>query len=124
MRSIQILMIHDVIVMARCSNKKAPFGIRFIEMDHNVWAGTWAFPVKESYGREEKYENNRIDGAIYLSDEYPGCPHCKYKSIVLCDACKHVACYDGEMKSVVCPDCNNQGQLGGNVTHLDASAGR
>ena len=115
---------HVMIVMARCCREKASFGIRYEETERGIWAGTWAFPVKESYARKENYEKNTITGSIVFIPEYPGCPYCKSKGIFLCNACNHVACWDGESKTVVCPNCNAQGKLEGRIQHLNAGLDR
>lgn len=113
-----------VIVMARCCRENAAFGIRYEEMERNVWAGSWAFPVKESYARKENYEKNAINGTIVFLPEYPGCPYCKAKGIFLCGRCHKVACYDGERKTVTCPHCKSQLKLGDRIRHLSAGGDR
>lgn len=113
-----------VIVMARCRHEKAAFGIRYEEVEPGVWAGTWAFPVKESYARKENYEKNSITGSLVFGPEYPGCPYCKSKGIFLCAECNHVACYDGESKTVVCPSCNLELKLGDRIQRLNAGGDR
>lgn len=115
---------HVVIVMARCRIERAAFGIRYEEVNPGVWAGTWAFPVKESYAKKENSEKNSITGTIIFLPEYPGCPYCKSKGIFLCGECNHVSCYDGERKTVVCPSCNRQLTLGDRIQHLDAGGDR
>lgn len=113
-----------VIVMARCCREKASFGIRYEETEPGTWAGTWAFPVKETYARKENYEKNSINGSIVFNPEYPGCPYCKSKGIFLCGECNRVACYEGESKTVVCPHCNAKLKLGDRIRHLDAGRDR
>lgn len=115
---------HVVIVMAKCSREKASYGIRYEEKERGFWAGTWAFPIKDSRAKKENYDKNSIDGSITFDPEYPGCPYCKSKGIFLCGDCNHVACYDGESKTVVCPHCNVKLKLGDRIRHLNAGRDR
>jgi hypothetical protein len=110
--------------MARCCREKASFGIRYEEINRDVWAGTWAFPIKESSTFKENYEKNSINGSVVLNPEYPGCPYCKSKGIFLCGECNRVACYDTESKFVICPHCNIKLKLSDRIHHLDAGGDR
>jgi len=117
-------MPHVVIVLAKCCYEKGAFGIRFEEMERGIWAGTWAFAVKESYARKEKYDKNTIHGTIAFIPEYPGCPYCKAKGIFLCGMCNKVSCYDGESDTVICPHCNAKLRLQDKIKHLNAGGDR
>jgi hypothetical protein len=113
-----------VIVMARCSHEKAGFGLRFEKKGHNKWFADWAFAVKESTARKERYDTNTISGSIILDRHYPGCPYCKSMQIVRCGICNKVSCYDGRHEIIVCPWCNNKSKIGGRITHLDSGGDR
>lgn len=109
-----------VIVMGRCSRNKDSFGIRFEEKLPGQWLADWAFPVKETLGRKEGYDKNEINGDIMLDNTYPGCPHCKDSSFVLCTTCDKVSCYDGTSSSVTCPWCDVRKGVGGSIQGLKA----
>ena len=113
-----------VIVMATCSRRRAPFGIRYEEMERGLWAATWAFRVKESYGKKERCDRNSIQGSIQVLPDYPGCPYCESQGIFLCGRCNKVGCWDGRSTEVTCPNCNNRGTLSGTITELNAGADR
>lgn len=114
---------HVVIVTGRCEQSHALFGIRFEEHTHNRWLGTWAFALKEATAKREGYERNRVNGRFGFDNDYPGCPHCLRKSIVLC-SCGHVVCWDGESPTITCPWCNQRGEIRGEVETLDAGMDR
>lgn len=107
-----------VIVMSRCSWNKESFGIRFEEDNQGNWVSDWAFAVKEAVSKKEGYDKNEIKGAITLDAEYPGCPHCKNRSIVLCSSCGKVSCYDGSSLTVTCPWCGVRNGVGGSIQSL------
>jgi hypothetical protein len=113
-----------VIVMARCSHEKGGFGIRFEKRDHNSWLADWAFAVKESTARRERYDANMISGSIILDPNYPGCPYCKSMTIVRCGKCNKVSCNDGKHKIATCPWCNSKLKIEGWITHLSAGGDR
>jgi len=105
-----------LIVMAKCQSKKLPFGMRFEEESRNVWAVTWAFPLKGQSGQREGYDSNTIDGSIQFHDDWPGCPHCENESAFLC-ICEKLNCHD-RSESGSCAWCGNTAELGGTVTSL------
>ena len=113
-----------VIVTARCNNKKQNFGIRVEEKDRNTWIADWAFPIKESTARKERYDMNKISGNIIFDSQYPGCPYCESKGIFLCGRCNKVSCFNGKTEIVFCPWCNEKLKLGGHIESLSAGGDR
>jgi len=109
-----------VIVLGRCVNSKTGFGMRFERFNPNQWTATWAFAVKDAAAKREGYDQTRIAGAFLFDPAFPGCPHCHAKSFWLCRHCHHVACRDGETRSVTCPWCGSKGELSGTVEQLHA----
>jgi len=50
-----------------------------------LWRGTWAFSLKEDFRQARKdIDRDEIRGSKNLDAGYPGCPHCKKRSIVKC----------------------------------------
>ena len=101
-----------VIVMSRCCRSRESFGIRLEMVAHDMWSADWAFPVKETLAKKEGYDRSEIHGVFIVHDEYPGCPYCKNRGIILC-GCEKVTCYDGRNSIAVCAWCGNRGQVGG-----------
>ena len=108
-----------VVVLARCSDSKTLFGVRFERKDASGWAGTWAFPLRESTATREGYDRTSISGSFSLDPSYPGCPSCRARAFFRC-GCGKVGCWDGERRKVTCPWCGMTGELQGIVTSLDA----
>jgi hypothetical protein len=115
---------HAVVVMARCNRENASFGIRFEEDAQKNWVGTWAFPVKISSGQREEYEKNSIKGSVSFTEDYPGCPYCKARNIVLCGTCKKVSCYNNSDIRTVCPHCKKSNIVSGHISQLDSGTDR
>jgi hypothetical protein len=59
-----------------------------------------------------------IDGnQVFLCDTFR-CPSCKNPGILSCGACGKIACWDGESKTVTCPNCNHEGAVSGRIKTL------
>jgi hypothetical protein len=114
---------HVVIVLARCSQNRQGFGIRFEEKAASRWSADWAFAIKETTARKEGYDRAEIRGAFGSDPAYPGCPHCGARGIFKCN-CGKVACWDGERRVVTCPWCGSTGGLSGHVESLRAGNDR
>jgi hypothetical protein len=112
-----------VIVTARCSLSKQSYGIRIERRGARQWAATWAFAIKEAAARREGYDKSRIEGSFVLDAAFPGCPLCKANGFYLC-GCGKVACWNNRTTTVVCPWCSKHGEIGGEVTGLDAGSDR
>jgi hypothetical protein len=115
-----------VIVMSRCSQSKAGFGMRFERGADRLWRATWAFALKEAVAKREGYEQSQISGlaADWATAEYPGCPHCRAPAFFQCNACRRTACWDGATRVVTCPSCGEGGELAGQIVSLDAGTDR
>ena len=105
------------IVLSRCRHSRKPFGVRMEEMQRNVWSANWAFGLTEGTAKREGYGKSEIAGSFGIADNYPGCPTCQDTGLLKC-ACGRVSCYDGTSKTLICPWCNKQGNVGGNIDRL------
>ena len=112
-----------VVVMARCSQTRQGFGIRFEEKAPGQWIADWAFAIKEAVARKEGYDCGEITGAFGFDPAYPGCPHCGAMNIFGCN-CGKVACWDGERRTVTCPWCGGTGKLSDHIQRLSAGGDR
>jgi hypothetical protein len=112
-----------VIVMSRCTQFKAGFGIRLERQAAKQWQATWAFAIKEGVAKKEGYDKSQITGNFSLATSYPGCPHCQARGFFKC-GCGNVACWNRENRTVICPWCGQRGELSGEVTSLNAGADR
>jgi hypothetical protein len=99
-----------VIVLARCSHFKQPFGIRFEQFSPGNWTANWAFAIQEKSARKEGYDRNTIRGSFGLDGAYPGCPHCHNRVLLKC-GCGKLSCYDGSSPSFTCPWCGQSGKV-------------
>lgn len=84
------------IIMQKCSKAKKPFGVRVQLMSDGDWWRTWAFPMKESQGKNEGFDKNSVKGNMYATEEYPGCPYCHSMGFVQCGSCHKLTCWNGE----------------------------
>ncbi len=98
------IMPNVVIGMARCAKNRQSFGIRLEKINKGFWEANWAFIMQEKMAKKEGYEKDQIVGFFAFIEEYPGSPHCKANAAVVCE-CGKVACWDGEMRRVICPWC-------------------
>jgi len=100
------------IALCKCGRRKEMFGIR-MEKCGNDWNLTWAFPIKESAAKRENYDETTISGLLHCIDEYPGCPFCETKCMIICGFCKRLTCNSDGNKHFTCEWCGNQGEIGG-----------
>ena len=109
------------VVFARCAraNESPGFGIRMERVKNDEWSLTWAFPVKETSAKREGYDKTRIVGTFSARSSYPGCPHCEASNFFQC-CCGKVGCWNGYASEVICPWCEETGQLSGNIEVLSA----
>lgn len=110
-----------VIVLARCCRSANLYGIRFEEVTRHRWLADWAFTVREQTARRERFDHGDITGGFGFASEYPGCPHCRHKSVFRC-SCGKVACWDSESLKVTCPWCRQTGTLGGTIDRLSVGS--
>ena len=64
------------VLIFRCTRGKQPYGVRVQRMEDGDWWRTWAFKINFQVARDEGYDRNQIQGNLYATDEFPGCPHC------------------------------------------------
>jgi len=112
-----------VIVVARCSQHRRDYGIRFEEVAAGQWGGTWAFALQAAAAQREGYDKTELRGTFGFNDDYPGCPYCRSESIFRC-GCGKVACWDRVVQQVTCPWCNSMGTLQGAIDSLSSAGDR
>ena len=95
-----------VVILARCSANKLMFGMRTQKMSDGDWWRTWAFPLDEHRARKEGYDLTPIQGNLYFTESYPGCPYCGTKSLVHCNICHKLTCWNNE-SHLRCAWCGN-----------------
>lgn len=99
-----------VVVTARCKESQQTFGIRLEQRSEGHWIADWAFGLREAVARKEGYGPAGITGTFRFADAYPGCPHCRARSIFKC-SCEKISCWNGEQRNVVCAWCGATIQL-------------
>ena len=104
---------HVKIVLAKCHRNKESFGMRFEEKEPNTWVGDWAFKIKESAAKRERYDNSKISGSIGFDYSFPGCPYCESKAFLVCSQCNNTSCRDEKQEMVTCPWCGARGKIDG-----------
>ncbi len=110
-----------VIVLAKCSLSREPFGIGFKRTAANEWTATRSFPIREEVAGSSQASAPLL-GSFRLSPDFQGCPHCHSRSFFK-DGCGRVACWDGTRGFVTCPWCGAQGELTGQITSVQATTG-
>jgi len=98
------------IVLAKCRANQL-YGIR-VEKKDKDWLMTWAFKMNEKKAVSEGYtEQKKLEGSFPLAENYPGCPYCGAKQLILCENCGKISCYHPEMGEVVtCQWCSQSGE--------------
>ena len=86
------------VLIFRCTRGKQPYGVRVQRMEDGDWWRTWAFKINFQVARDEGYDRNQIQGNLYATDEFPGCPHCGTHGFVQCGVCKKVTCWTDETR--------------------------
>jgi len=102
------------VILARCSQNRACFGIRIEQRGHE-WVRTWSFPLDENKARREGYNAASTVTMSGIDDNYPGCPFCKNIGIVQC-ACDKIGCGGGgrdygNYAEYSCPWCGDNCEL-------------
>jgi len=97
------------IVPAKCRGNQL-YGIR-VEKRNREWFMTWAFKMDEKKAVSEGYtKQERLEGSFPLAENYPGCPYCGTKELILCENCGKLSCYHfGEGEVVTCQWCSQSG---------------
>ncbi len=109
-----------VIVMGRCTVSRQGFGVRFERHGRNQWVATWAFGIREATAKREGYGQTRMDGHFVIGDGFPGCPYCSGRGFWLC-TCGRIACWNREVRQVICPWCSQHNELAHEITSLQGS---
>lgn len=94
------------VILSKCPKQKLMYGIRTQKMNDGDWWRTWAFPIDERRAKKEGYDITRIQGSLYHTEGYLGCPYCGTKSFVQCNKCQKISCWNGEIR-LNCEWCGN-----------------
>jgi hypothetical protein len=105
------------IAMCKCRETKKAYGVRF-ERYRDGWKYTWAFPIKESVAKREKYDETMLKGNLYQDEDYPGCPYCGTKGFVICGQCDGLMCNNFGSEPFKCEWCGSEG---GTMVDYDGS---
>lgn len=100
----------EMVVMAYCQTCKQPFGITVQKIGKD-FAFDWAFKINPSSAKREGFDKNKVNGNIFNTDHYPGCPHCGAETWFQCGNCKKFVCMRPGQKVVKCPECGNEGEV-------------
>src|SRR5215467_8933148 len=58
-------------------------------------------------------ESSALTGTFLLSPEYPGCPGCHADSIVCCNTCGELSCWQSSDQRFTCASCGAIGLVSG-----------
>ncbi len=94
------------ILLFKCVKAKQIYGVRVQKMSDGDWWRTWTFKIDPKNAQAEGYDKTPVQGNLYSTDEYPGCPHCGAEGFVQCGKCQKISCWNGEEK-MTCPWCGN-----------------
>lgn len=94
------------VIMQMCSRNKRPFGVRTQKMEDRDWWRTWSFVIDERRAQSEGYDITPVQGNLYATEEYPGCPYCGSYNFVQCNKCRKISCWNKETR-MTCPWCSN-----------------
>ena len=102
------------IALCNCKEGRRPFGIRF-EKEDNSWVATWAFALKnDKSAQRERYDDTKITGNVRFGVDYPGCPYCGSKGLIVCGSCGALNCNLNSQNGVfTCGWCGMAGELTG-----------
>lgn len=92
------------VIVGKCTKRNQMYGMRTQKMKDGDWWRTWAFSIDEKRAHSEGYDETPVQGNLYHTEEYPGCPYCGTKSFVQCNKCRKLSCWNGE-KKLVCTWC-------------------
>lgn len=94
------------VIMQMCSRNKRPFGVRTQKMEDGDWWRTWSFIIDEKRAKSEGYDVIRLQGNLYATEEYKGCPYCGSFNFLQCRKCQRISCWNKETQ-MNCPWCAN-----------------
>ena len=95
------------IMIIKCPDSGKTVGVRLEKMNDGDWWRTWAFKISDQQVKYEGYDKTQIQGNLYYTDEYPGCPYCGTKNLVKCGHCGKFLCWHGN-EGVKCPWCGTE----------------
>ena len=95
-----------LVMPAYCSKTGKMYGIRTEQIGPDEWVQTWTFELSEATARQEKFDGTQINGKIYMSDSYKGCPHCGAKGWYRCNSCGAIGCLGETDETATCPKCH------------------
>ena len=84
------------ILLFMCGKANQPYGVRVQRMEDGDWWRTWAFKVKPQQAKSEGFDKTMVQGNLYATREYPGCPYCGATGFVQCGTCGKISCWKGE----------------------------
>ncbi len=95
----------SLLLHSMCSATKKSYYIRIDKYSNqNNWLIKYAFPyLEDNYNKSSM--NQDISGAIYVADDYNGCPYCETKTICFCK-CKQIFDTTRNDGYYTCPWCN------------------
>lgn len=64
-----------------------------------------------------------VAGGISTGDGYAGCPSCRADSIVGCNVCSQLGCWDRSWELFQCPTCGNSGPVRGQINEISLLGG-
>lgn len=94
------------VIVFKCPQRKKILGVRTQKMNDGDWWRTWSFPIDERRAHNEGYDETKVQGNLYHTSEYPGCPYCGTYNFVQCNRCHKISCWNGE-ESLPCLWCGN-----------------
>lgn len=97
--------VEATIILQKCPSSKKLLGVRIQKKNDGKWYKVWSFPLEEKRARRESYDDNQINAAVYIGEEYKGCPYCGKRGFVQCGKCHKISCHDGS--ATTCPWCGN-----------------
>lgn len=108
-------------ILACCSETKEPFGITVDQVSSGLYQFVWAFKIDKKKAHREGYDQKNVNGGVIFDKEFPGCPHCGEKRMIVCGKCNTFFCHHGE-KNVTCPECGFKGEVT-NVSSVNLKGG-
>lgn len=95
--------------LAICGKSKQHFGITVDSVSKNKFVIVWSFKIDEEKAHREHFDQTKITGSFEIDQDFPGCPYCGAKRLVVCQ-CGALICYNGEEK-ITCPKCGRIGTI-------------
>lgn len=97
------------VMIGHCPRNKGIYGITVDKIAKRQYCTVWAFPLNRERAKHEGFGETSVNGSITNDAEYPGCPYCEAKDMIIC-SCGAVICNNGQ-HHVTCPNCGNSGEV-------------